>query len=197
MPPGGEERCAFFSLLDMLLGPVFPDQDVGLCEEFLGKIIDIPFGVYDFLDSGIDEDLGAHGTGICGRVDHGILHTHSEIGRLDDRILLGVDASAEFVPSARWYIHLFADASHRLAVLGSLGGSVVSCGEHPLVLDENRTHMSSYTGGPGRYEFGHFHEIFVVIRTIHDTETMCHIIRLMFDDDSAKRYKLNWTFEES
>ena len=73
---------------------VLPDQDVGLREQLLRQVVDISLGIDDLLDTGVDEDLGTHRTRICRGVDHRILDADTEIGRLDDSVLLGVYAPA-------------------------------------------------------------------------------------------------------
>ena len=146
---------------------IFPDQYIGLGEQSLGEIVNVSFGIDHFLDPCIDEDLGTHGTGICGRIDRAILDAHAEICRLNDGVLFRMDPSAEFVPGTRRDLHLFPDASEGLAVLGTLGRSVVSGGEDALVLDDDRTHLPPETCGSLGYQECHLHEILVIIGPVH------------------------------
>ena len=153
-----------------ILGMIFPDEDVGLGEQLLGKVVDVTFGIDHFLDPRIDEDLGAHRTWICGGIDGAVLDAHTEICRLDDSILFRMDSSAELMSGPRWDLHLFPDASEDLAVLGAFGRSVISSGEDALVLDDDRTHLPPETCGSLRNQECHFHEVLVIVRSVHERE---------------------------
>lgn len=146
---------------------IFADNNVGLLEKLMGEVVDVSLIVDDLLYPGIDEDLGAHRAGERRGVDRGAVDAHAEVRRLRDGVLLGMDASAQLVPSARRYVHLLSDASHLLAVAGALGRTVVSGGENPLVLDDDGSDLPSQTGGSGRYQTGHLHEILVIAGSVH------------------------------
>lgn len=147
---------------------VLANEDIGLLEQLFRQIVDVIRGVDDLLDASVDENLGTHGTGICRRVDRAVLHRYPEISCLDDRVLLRVDPSAQLVPGPRGDVHLLPDATQLLAVLGSFRGSVVSGGNEPLLLDNDRPHLPSDASGPLRGQKRHLHEIFVVVRSFHD-----------------------------
>ena len=71
------------------------------------------------------------------------------------------------MPSARRDLHLLTDTSFLLTVLGTLGGTVVTSGEDPLILDEDGSDPSPEACGPLGDQLSHLHEIFVIIRTFH------------------------------
>lgn len=146
---------------------IFADNNIGLLEKLMREIVDVSLIVDDLLYPGIDEDLGTHRTGERRGIDGGAVDAHAEVRRLRDGVLLGMDASAQLVPSARRYIHLLSDAPHLLAMASALGRTVVSCGENPLVFDDDGSDLSPQTGGSCRYQTGHLHEILVIAGSIH------------------------------
>ena len=151
---------------------IFPYDDIGLLQNLMGQIVDVSFVVDDFLDAGIYEDLGAHGARESSGVDRRSFHADSEIRRLRDGILFSVDTSAQLMPGSRWDIHLNPDATELLAMTGPLRRSVVSCGQNPLVLDDDGTDLPSQTCGPRGYQARHLHEVLVIAGSIHETESL-------------------------
>ncbi len=82
------------------------------------------------------------------------------VGSLDDRILLGMKAAAEFVSLSGRDPLFLAEATDIQAVFYSGRSSVVTGGQNLLILDEDGPHLSSQTSRPLGDEVSNIHEIF-------------------------------------
>jgi len=96
---------------------------------------------------------------MVGTVKGGPADLHSVVGGLNNGILLGVEAAAEFVSFPRRDALPFTKASHIQAVLDSRRRSIVACRQNLLIFDENSSNLSSQTGRPFGNEMGDIHEI--------------------------------------
>jgi len=87
----------------------------------------------------------------------------SGTGRIDDRVLLSVDAPAEFIPLAVRDVQLIPEAGAMLeAVLGFPRRSHVSCGNDLVVADDDRSYRAAETGAaPGDF-FGNAQIILIL-----------------------------------
>jgi hypothetical protein len=82
------------------------------------------------------------------------------VGRLDNGILLGVKAPAEFMAFSGGDSELFTKATD-LQTVGQTGrSSIVSCRQDLLIFDQNGANMSSQTGRAFGDEMGDIHEVF-------------------------------------
>ena len=83
------------------------------------------------------------------------------IGRLDDGILLGMEAPAKLVALTRRNGLLLPKAADIQTVLQAGGSSVVSCGQDFFVSHQDSTHLPSKARRPFSDEMGDIHEVFV------------------------------------
>jgi hypothetical protein len=90
------------------------------------------------------------------------------VGGLNNGILLGVEAAAEFVSFPRRDGLLFTKAPHIQAVLKPRRCPIVACRQNLLIFDENRSNLSSQTGRPLGNEMGDIHEILFPGRPMRD-----------------------------
>ena len=93
------------------------DPDTGFFEHPASQGVGIAFFVNDPLDPSINDHLGADGTGMVGAVKRGSADRHAMIGRLDDRVLFGVQAPAEFMALSGRNSLLLPETAHIKAVL--------------------------------------------------------------------------------
>ena len=152
-----------------------PDDDIRFPEDLLREVVHVSFVIDDFLDTGVYENLGTERAGEGGGVDRSILHTRSEVRRLCDSVLFRVHTAAQFMPSARRYIHQHSETTFLLTVGDSSGGSVVSCGKDMAILYDDSSDLASETGGPGGSKLCHFHEILIAGRPFHDFLMMIRV----------------------
>ena len=80
---------------------------------------------------------------------------------LYDGILFSVQSPTEFMPFARWYVHIDPDATHNVTVNGTRRRPVVSSGKHMLVPYDDCAHSPANTVRPQGRKMGHAHEILV------------------------------------
>ena len=144
-----------------------PDLEVRLGEDVLREVVHVSLVVDDLGDAGIDEDLGTLRAREGGGVDLGALHADTEIGRLGHCVLFRMDTPAELMAGAGWHVHEHSETSLLLAVGYAAGSPVVSGGKHVIVLHDDRSDLASETGGPGRCQFSHLHEVFVGRGSFH------------------------------
>ncbi len=87
----------------------------------------------------------------------------SGTGRVNDRVLLSVDAPAEFIPLAVRNVQLVPEAGAVLeAVLGFPRRSHISCGNDLVVADDDRSYGAAETGAaPGDF-FGNAQIILIL-----------------------------------
>ncbi len=85
-------------------------------KHFPGHGVGIAGLVEDLADAGIDDHLGADAAGQIGAEEGGPPDGDPVVGRLDDGVLLGVDAPAQFVPLAGGDVQLFPQAADLQAV---------------------------------------------------------------------------------
>ena len=82
-----------------------------------------------------------------GRVERGALDRHPVDGRLDDRVLLGVDGAAQLVTLSRRDAELLAQAADVEAVRRVARGAVVAGGEDALVAHEDGPDLTAQARG--------------------------------------------------
>jgi hypothetical protein len=85
---------------------------------------------------------------------------YSMVGSLDDRILLRMEASAEFMPLSGRDALFLAKATDVKAVLQSGWCPVVSGGQNLFVFHEEGTYLSSQAGGALSHKVGDIDKIF-------------------------------------
>jgi hypothetical protein len=94
------------------------------------------------------------------------LDPYPMVGRLDNGILLGVKAPAEFMAFSGRDTQLFTKATD-VQTVGETGRSpIVACGQDLLIFDQNGAHMSSQTGRAFGNEMGDIHEVFFPGRSV-------------------------------
>src|SRR5512135_1048577 len=76
-------------------------EDLRFHQHLTRKLVSIPALIENLANAGIDQHLGADGTGQVRAVKGRPLDTDSMEGRLDDGVLLGVQAPAELVTLSR------------------------------------------------------------------------------------------------
>lgn len=123
--------------------------------EFVG----VALSEINIFDPTVDEHLCADEAGLSRAVDVGFGNADAVHGSLNDDILLGVEAAADFVSLARWHIELFAQAAHFEAV-GEVGrGTVVPSGKDTLVPHRNSPDFAPGAGGTFSNHVGYAHEV--------------------------------------
>jgi len=94
----------------------------------------------DFRDAGVDDHLRADDAGLGRGIEDGAPRARAMEGRLEERVLLGVEAAAKLMALARRTFSF----SRRQPVLSQCvilaGGAVIAGGEDPLIPDEDRPH---------------------------------------------------------
>jgi len=115
-----------------------PDPDFSFLQEFLGHPVGVIPSYDDLSYPGIYDHLGADDAGLRGRIEYRAPETRPVQGRLKERVLLAVQASAELVPLTRWYTKFLANTSYGGAMLYHRRRAVISGGKYPLVLHNYR-----------------------------------------------------------
>jgi hypothetical protein len=88
------------------------------------------------------------------------LDPHPMVGCLDNGILLGVKATAEFMAFSGRDTQLFTKATD-VQTVGETGRSpIVACGQDLLIFDQNGAHMSSQASRTFGNEMSDIHEVF-------------------------------------
>jgi len=139
----------------------------GFSCHFPRQFIGITFSIYNPVDAGIDDHLGADYTGHCGAIEGGAIDIDAVTGGLDNGILLGVQAAAEFVALSRGDIETFPQAAAGIAVRDAGRYPVVSGGQDIALLDKQSPNLSAQACGTGGNEPGYVHEIFVPGWSLH------------------------------
>ena len=109
----------------------------------------------------IDQHLGTEDARRMRTIDCASLKANPVEGRLDDRILLGMDASAYFVPGSVRYAHLVSETTKLKAVFEARGGAIVAGGKDVLILHCRCPHMVPATGRAFSYDGSYLQEILV------------------------------------
>ena len=135
--------------------------DRGFREDVLRQLVHVSLVVNDLGNAGIYEDLGAQAAGESGGIDDRSLEARSVIRGLRHGVLFGMHAAAQLVACTGGDVEFHAQTSRILTVRDPFRSTVVSRGQNVLVLHNDSSHMPAEAGGTGRYQFCHFHEIFV------------------------------------
>jgi hypothetical protein len=108
---------------------------VSFTEQLHERIVIILAKADKALDTGIDQHLGTEYAGGMGTVNCAPFKTHTMESRLDDYVLLGVDAATYLVTLTRGYFHLVSKATQFEAVLKPGRRAVVAGGQYMLIPD--------------------------------------------------------------
>src|SRR5512140_1800446 len=89
---------------------ILRDLEARFSEHFLGKLVGVAVFKDEVLDACVDDHLGADAAGLVRAVEGGAVDVRPVLGRLDDRVLLGVEPAADLMPLARGDAELFPEA---------------------------------------------------------------------------------------
>ena len=92
---------------------------------------------------------------------------------LDDGVLFGMNAPAEFMPLAGFDIHFLTETADFPAMANTAGGTVITGCQDPFVLDDQRAHGPPQAGGAFGHQNGDVHEIFFPGRTLFIGHKFC------------------------
>ena len=109
----------------------------------------------------IDQHLRADGAGEIGTVEGGATDTETVQGGLDDRILFGMQATAEFMPFAGGDTLLLAQTANFKAMTDLGRSAIVAGGDNALVAHEDGPHLTAQAGGTLRDHLGDAHEVLI------------------------------------
>lgn len=136
--------------------------DARLLEYLLDGIQEcVVASVDDLLDARVDDELRAGEARRERHVDGASGNCDSVMGRLADRVLLGVRAKTLVQPHSALDIACAARASAFKAVLHSARRSVVAGGEDVVVLHDDGPHVAARAVRALRHHMGYLHEVFV------------------------------------
>lgn len=93
---------------------------------------------------------------------------------LDDRVLLGMDGTADLMPLTRRDRHLIAQAAKFQAIRCARGSPIVSGSQNTLIPDYNRPHVMTSACGALSDKERQFHEILVPVRANDFLLYGCH-----------------------
>ena len=117
--------------------------------------------VNDFLDAGVDDELGAGEARRERDVDRRARHVDAVARSLADRVLLGVHAQALLEVRPAPGRSGAARAPARKAVLHAVRGSVVARREYVPVAHDHRRDVAPHAVRTRRHDVGDVHEVFV------------------------------------
>ena len=109
----------------------------------LRQLIGIRIGVNNTLDARVDENLGAHHTGLVRAIQRAPIHGYTVIGSLHHRVLLRMDAAAQLVVLAGGHLQLLAQSAHLAAMGQILRRAVIARGHNLAIFDNHRAHTTA------------------------------------------------------
>ncbi len=116
---------------------------------------------YNVLHARVDDHLGADAAWLIRAIERRAVNIRSMLGSLDNRILLGMETSADFVPLPGRDSPLFAETSAIETMLNTRRCAVIARGKNIPVLHDHGTNLAAKAGSPFLHQVGNLHEIFV------------------------------------
>ena len=113
----------------------------------LCQLIWIRISVDNALNTSVNEDFGAHYTGLMSAVQGATVHGNTMIGSLHHRILLRMNATTELVVLARGHLQLLTQAANLTTVGQVLRRTIIARGHDLAVFHNYSTHTATQTGG--------------------------------------------------
>ena len=96
-------------------------QNAAFFKKLSGKIIRIAFLIHDPTDAGIDNHFSADGAGLMGTVKRRTVDRQSQLGRLQNGVLFGMNGIADFCASAGGNVQLVPQSPRSLQVKSPAG----------------------------------------------------------------------------
>ena len=149
----------------------YVDHQTRLFGHLLGQFVRIALLDDDPLDAGVDDHFRADDAGLRRAVQRASLDAAAHAGRLDDGVLLRVQAPAQLVHLAGGHVELLAQAAGLFAVPDALGYAVVAGGDDAVILYDDRPHPSAQAGAALTGELRHFHEVLIPSRSVAHRST--------------------------
>jgi hypothetical protein len=110
------------------------------------QLVGVAVMVDDARDTGVNDHFGTSGARLVRAVQSRPFDGYAVQGRLDDGILLGMQAPAELVALAGGNIVGRAETANIAAVGQSTGRAIVTTGKHAFIFNNNCAHLAAHTG---------------------------------------------------
>jgi len=135
------------------------EGDIRFLEKLFRQFVRIWICHVNGADFRIDDEASADAAGLMGAIQIGIGRAGAVDARLDDGVLFGMHAAAEFVVLSGGNLQLFAQASHLSTVGDALGAAIIAAGEDLIVSYQDGAHLAPQTGAALGGKKGHLHKI--------------------------------------
>lgn len=151
----------------------YAQRDARFFEELHGKFVGIRVLVNNLFDARIDEHFGAHDARLRVYVDRRTFDVDTIARSLQERILFGVESTANLVALPRRHTELLAQAP-RFGTMAKTGGhSVIARGKDAAILYDDRPYRTAQARSACCHLFGKLHEVLIPGRTRVNERTWC------------------------